>query len=123
MFALSKSNGKALLLEYSMLAGFPTLALGDHHSLILKQDSSVWSVGFNKHGQLGDGSTRNSFGFVSAVKAGAKAVAAGSDHSMILKHDGSVWATGQNEYGQLGYGSKPDRSRWNTRWWGGGGAA
>ena len=78
------------------------LALCDQHSMVLKQDVSVWGAGFNQYGQLGDSSTVSSFKFVCTVTSGAKAVTADSDHSMVLKQDGSVWAAGQNEHGQLG---------------------
>ena len=48
-----------------MLAVVVRLALGDQHSMILKQDGSVWSAGYNEYGQLGVGSAFDSFDFVS----------------------------------------------------------
>ena len=78
------------------------MVAGAYHSLIIKQDSSVWATGFNKHGQLGDGSTTDKNIFVKVVSSGATAVAAGRHHSLMLKQDGSLWATGRNQFGQLG---------------------
>ena len=90
------------VIQKSMLADFIVgLALGDQHSIILKPGESVWSTGYNEYGQLGDGSTADSFKFVWAFLSDAKAVAVGNDHSMVLKQDGSVWATGQNLYGRF----------------------
>ena len=47
------------------------LALGDQHSIILKQGGSVWSAGSNRKGQLGDGSTADSLTFVCGVTSDA----------------------------------------------------
>ena len=90
-------------------AGVVAVAAGDHHSIVLKQDGSVWAAGRNHHGQLGDGSVSDRNRFVKVVSDGAADVTAGTDHSLVLKQDGSVWATGWNEYGQLGDGTATDR--------------
>ena len=81
---------------------------GRYHSVMLKQDGSVWSAGANYFGQLGDGSINRRSTFVQVISSGAKAVAAGWHHSMVVKQDGSLWATGWNEDGQLGDGSTSD---------------
>ena len=86
------------------------VAAGDMHSIVLKQDGSVWAAGRNDNGQLGDGSKTDRNSFVKVFSSGAVAVAAGGSHSVALKRDGSVWATGWNEYGQLGSGFKEDRT-------------
>ena len=90
-----------------MLGGAEAVAVaaGSDHSMVLKQDGSVWTAGLNRSGQLGDGSASLKTSFVQVVSSGAKAIAAGSFHSMVLKQDGSVWATGENKYGQLGDGT------------------
>lgn len=78
------------------------VAAGCDHSMVLKQDGSVWATGRNDHGQLGDGTTSPKSSFVQVVSGGATAVAAGGQHSLVLKQYGSVWSTGSNSYGQLG---------------------
>ena len=78
---------------------------GGDHSMVLKQDGSVWATGWNQYGQLGDGSREQRVDYTQVVSSGATLVAAGSQHSLMLKLDGSVWSTGNNEYGQLGTGS------------------
>ena len=69
--------------------------------MLLKQDGTVWATGGNEYGQLGDGSTTSTNGFVKAIDGHAQAVAAGYAHSMVLGRDGSVWTTGDNTFGQL----------------------
>ena len=81
------------------------MTAGSFHSIVLKQDGSVWATGSNDVGQLGAKSTRNWLRYVQVVTDGAKALATGRRHSVMLKQDGSVWTTGYNVYGQLGDGS------------------
>ena len=38
-------------------AGAQAIAAGDWHSMVLKADGTVWATGWNRHGQLGDGTT------------------------------------------------------------------
>src|SRR5207245_2355551 len=61
--------------------------------------------GFNKDGQLGDGSTESSATPVAVSGLlGVTAVAGGSRHSLALMEDGTVKAWGGNAEGQLGDG-------------------
>jgi alpha-tubulin suppressor-like RCC1 family protein len=80
------------------------IAVGDQHSLFLKNDGSLWAMGGNSYGQLGDGTTSNAVSPEQIVASGVTAVAAGSSHSLFLKSDGSLWAMGFNQHGQLGDG-------------------
>jgi alpha-tubulin suppressor-like RCC1 family protein len=83
------------------------IAAGWNHSLFLKNDGSLWAMGNNAFGQLGDG-TLNSAGTNSPEKivaSGVTAIAAGRGHSLFLKSDGSLWAMGDNDDGQLGDGT------------------
>ena len=45
------------------MAKVQAVTAGDAHTMVVKQDGSLWATGWNKHGQLGDGSTttRNAF--------------------------------------------------------------
>ena len=91
-------------------SGAKAVAAGGVHSLVLKQDGSVWSTGRNQYGQVGDSSNTDRETFVQVIPSGAKAIAAGGKHSMAVMRDGSVWSTGSHLYGQLGDGTKTDRS-------------
>jgi alpha-tubulin suppressor-like RCC1 family protein len=74
-------------------------------SLFIKTDGSLWSMGNNESGQLGDGTTTNTNRPEEIVSANVVAVACGEWHSLFLKSDGSLWAMGLNGVGQLGDGS------------------
>jgi len=80
------------------------VASGSRHTLILKNDGTVWTAGYNFNGQLGLGNNTDTFNFTQVRSLGSDviSVAAGSHHSVILKKDGTVWTTGENYYEQLG---------------------
>ena len=46
------------------------ISAGYQHSMILKQDGSVWATGDNRYGQLGDGTTVHKQSFVKVVPSG-----------------------------------------------------
>lgn len=83
----------------------PVLAVGLEHTLILRGDGTVWAVGRNDFGQLGDGTTTTvSKSTIVQVKglSGIVQIAAGGYTSLALKNDGTVWAWGSNETWLLG---------------------
>ena len=82
-----------------------TIAAGEYHSLFLKSDGSLWALGGNFDGQLGDGTFNGANRPEQIVASGVTAIAAGYAHSLFLKSDGSLWAMGWNYYGQLGDGT------------------
>ena len=85
------------------------VAAGADHTMVLKQDGSLWGTGSNKYGQLGDESTTEKNIFVKVIASGVKAVATVFARTMALKQDGSLWGTGWNDIGQLGDGSTTDK--------------
>ena len=96
--------------EQIVASGVTAIATGFSHSLFLKSDGSLWAMGFNFHGELGDGtySTNVPYGTnrpEQIIASGVTAIAAGEGHSLFLKSDGSLWAMGYNYFGQLGDGT------------------
>ncbi|HSA24167.1 MAG TPA: hypothetical protein P5076_22090 [Myxococcota bacterium] len=78
-------------------------------TMALKSDGTVWTWGWNNHGQLGDGTTEDRFTPVQASGVtGVVGIAAGAQHAMVLKADGTVWTWGLNDHGQLGDGTTLD---------------
>jgi alpha-tubulin suppressor-like RCC1 family protein len=91
------------------MTGVQAVSAGQAHTMILKNDGSLWATGNNASGQLGDGTTVAKSSPVQ-VMTGVQAVSAGSSHTMILKTDGTLWATGNNLYGGLGDGTTTAKS-------------
>jgi alpha-tubulin suppressor-like RCC1 family protein len=107
----------------------PMATAGFYHSLVLRDDGTVWAWGRNDSGQLGDGTTADKTTPVRVkVKdydgtlvplSGVAALAGGSLHSLALDMDGTVWAWGSNQNGQLGartsidFSPTPVRVKWD----------
>ena len=85
------------------------VAGGFQHMLGLQADGTVWALGANNFGQLGNGSSTASFDFVQVINDDPAipyvAIAAGDAHSVARRADGTVWSWGSNTSGQLGIGS------------------
>ena len=46
------------------------IAAGEYHSMVMKQDGTVWATGKNYYGQLGDGTRTNSKIFKKVMSSG-----------------------------------------------------
>ena len=91
--------------EEIVASNVTAIAAGGHHSLFLKSDGSLWAMGWNGRGQLGDGTSDSTNRPEEIVASNVIAISAGENHSMFIKSDGSLWAMGYNAEGQLGDGT------------------
>ena len=102
---ISRPEQTALILATNVAA----IAAGGDHSLILKSDGSLWAMGYNNWGQLGDGTTDGGYYETNLpeqiVASNVTAIAGANYHTLFLKSDGSLWAMGYDNYGQLGDGT------------------
>lgn len=84
---------------------------GEMHDVALKSDGTVWCWGWNAFGQLGNGTTNDSWIPVQAgltanppltnvVKLGGRPY-----FTLAEKADGTIWAWGMNQFGQMGNGT------------------
>lgn len=65
------------------------LAVGHFHSLFQKSDGSLWGMGANSAGQLGDGTTNSSVTNIVAcperiISSNVVAIATGEEHSLFF---------------------------------------
>ncbi|HXJ55100.1 MAG TPA: hypothetical protein VNU68_00405 [Verrucomicrobiae bacterium] len=93
--------------EQIVASGVTAIAAGFGHSLFVKSNGSLWAMGLNESGQLGDGTFHNTNRPEQIVASGVTAIAAGESHTLFLKSDGSLWAMGE---GQLGDGTTHSRT-------------
>jgi alpha-tubulin suppressor-like RCC1 family protein len=96
------------------LSGIIAIAAGQYHSLALDKDGYVYSWGYNKYGQIGDGTSSSSVYATTPVKvlrgeqagttylSNIKYVATGYGHNLAVDGTGLVYAWGYNNYGQIG---------------------
>ena len=97
--------------------GIVMVATGFDHTVVLRQDGTVWAWGRNEEAQLGNGSRTSQF---APVLAGGRrqnrqrtpnlqnitAIASHKIHTLALTRSGHVWSWGWNEEGQLGLGGR-----------------
>lgn len=86
------------------LSDVRAISAGGSHSLVLKNDGTVWAWGWNDQGQVGDGTQTDRYTPVQ-VLSGVKEISAGIHHNLALKTDGTVWAWGDNRWGEIGDGT------------------
>lgn len=98
------------------------VAAGEHFSLSLQSNGTLFAWGGNDYGQLGNNTsgynTRSSspvqvVGAYVSTFTGNVAIASGAYHSLALRCDGTVWSWGRNNFGQLGDGTTQDHSTAN----------
>ena len=69
--------------------GIQHVATGRYHTMVLKEDGSLWAMGVNNLGQLGNGRTdQRQTKPVKIFDKDIQHVAAGGNHTMILKTNG-----------------------------------
>ncbi len=84
-------------------------AAGGFNTHIVRSDGSLFAMGTNPNGELGDGTLETRRTPV-AVATGVHSVATGgTGTTLFVKNDGSLWATGNNNIGAYGDGTAVSR--------------
>lgn len=81
---------------------------GGFQSYLLKADGTLFAMGDNSQGQLGNNSTTDIL-TPTQIMTDVASVASGARHTLILKTDGKLYAVGDNSRGQLGQGNRTDQ--------------
>ena len=84
------------------------VSLGDNHSAAITKDGSLYMWGYNRNGQLGDGTTIDSY-MPQKIMENVVMVSLGSSHSAAITKDGSLYMWGYNGWGELGDGTTSEK--------------
>jgi alpha-tubulin suppressor-like RCC1 family protein len=94
--------------------GIRSIAAGFDHSLVFKNDGTLWSCGANTAGQLGDSTFTNNTvpKVVRLAPVNIRSISAAGNSSFAITTDdnGTLWDWGFNSQGQLGNGTTANRS-------------
>jgi alpha-tubulin suppressor-like RCC1 family protein len=90
---------------------YRSISTGGSHTLMVKNDGTLWAWGDNSSGQLGNSSTTD---ITTPTQIGTdsdwQVVTAGYGFSIAIKEDGTLWAWGVNDYNQLGDNTQTTRT-------------
>ena len=100
--------------QVGALTNWATCAAGYGHSLAITTNGELFSWGYNRGGQLGQGNSGPGTYLSSPVQVGAlttwASIAAGSNFAAAISASGALYTWGINTSGQLGLGDVINRS-------------
>jgi hypothetical protein len=90
--------------EVIIASGVTGLSGALTHTLILKDDGTLWGYGMNNSGQQGNGKQEDVEEPELIMHEVRTASLSSLGHTLVVKKDGSLWGMGYNSFGQLGIG-------------------
>ena len=88
-----------------------TIACGGDHILVVSKEGKLYSMGLNKHGQLGRKTDPSKLLPIEDLDCSIRTVGAGSSHSLAISDEGILYAFGLGINGQLGQGDRKSRDK------------
>lgn len=101
------ANLPTLVVDISGAINFyMVISAGQTHSMVIRNDNSLWTSGQNNFGQLGIGNNSNT-NVLNQVGTGTnwQLISAGFVHSHAMEIGANLWSAGRGLEGQLGVGS------------------
>lgn len=92
---------------------FERITMGVFHAAAIDQNGNVWTWGRNVYGQLGNGTTADSYvpmPISMPPDTSFAAIAAGYNHTLAMDTSQNTWGWGGNQSGQVGDGTTTNRS-------------
>jgi alpha-tubulin suppressor-like RCC1 family protein len=90
-------------------SSFTQVATSQFRTMVIKDDATLWTWGYNNLGQLGLGDTISRSSPVQ-ISGSWSQISLGLSHSVGLRTDGTVYTWGGNSAGQLGDGTIVNKS-------------
>ena len=90
---------------------FQKVACGAEHTLIIKDDGSLWAFGANDSGEVGIGGTQHQYDpiRIGTVNDWVKVFAGTGNTSFAIKANGTLWVWGNGVSGNLGQGNQSNK--------------
>jgi alpha-tubulin suppressor-like RCC1 family protein len=90
-------------------SSFTQVATSQFRTMVIKDDATLWTWGYNNLGQLGLNDTVNRSSPVQIAGSWSQ-ISLGLSHAVGLRTDNTVYAWGANNLGQLGDGTSVNKS-------------
>ena len=87
--------------------GCTDAAVGWNYAMIIKEDGTLWGVGYNQYGRIGNGNTTNQNNLVQEASGWTdwERIFVGYNSTAGLRNTSDLYVCGANNYGQYGIGN------------------
>lgn len=107
----TSNNIKTVPVQIGAATNWKEVAMGNFHTLAIKQNGTIWAWGNNDSGEIGDGTNIRKLVPTQVGTANDwVAISANEHYSLAIKQNGTIWAWGNNQYGQLGDGTNTNKN-------------
>eukprot|EP01084_Bolivina_argentea_P036356 67284_1 len=103
-----ETKNVSVITKIQIKTKFKDIYCGEHHTLAIDNNYCVWSWGYGKYGQLGNGDTNNRYiptKIKKLLNIKIRKICCGWTHNILLSFDGKIYLFGCNESYQCGNGT------------------